>query len=584
MKTNDIVLNPSRNAAEHLESDFASPPPTFSPSAKSIQMKAEEDEEHLQLKKAPFQMKNREEEEEIQMKTGGKVDTNQGGGSSNASTLPDHLRSQMEASFGANFSGVRIHNNSENAKNLGAKAYTQGEDIHFASGDYNPTTQEGKELVAHELTHVIQQKAGKVEPTTEVNGAKINDSSSLEKEADEMGSKAAKGEYTGKLATASESSTDNHTKQLQKKDPLTQLIGILGDAKTIHDAVEGWGTDEAAIFNTLLPLNKSQIKQLKVVYKTMYGVGLMQDLRGDLNNSELQTALIYMYYYPFENDIIGSFQCERAADKLLEMSGEELETFTNTLDGLNNSQRSYIWKALASSNSISSIKVFSQIIKGKDDDWLQNNCQLTNHTDGTGIKQQWSHSCNATTVQAFRGQMDPIYAYTFNLINSDISAANNNNGWSANPLMAADQKAMLESNYDGSLGTMGGGTAVARNAGGGVGRWADDLLNSNSDDTGVSYSTLRRGDGVSYDTLMTEIKKGASRGIPVPIVVGSGISSYAHYVMVTAIDKSQTPAVFTIHDPGAGVTVQFTEDDFKNNTLSLSGWTTLSAVEAVTEE
>ena len=78
------------------------------------------------------------------------------------SPLPEGTRSQMESSIGADFSGVRIHNNSAAAQlsdNLSAQAFTHGNDIYFNSGKYDTSSSEGKHLLAHELTHTVQQGA-----------------------------------------------------------------------------------------------------------------------------------------------------------------------------------------------------------------------------------------------------------------------------------------------------------------------------------------------------------------------------------------------------------------------------------------
>jgi len=72
-------------------------------------------------------------------------------------------RTFMESRFGADFGGVRLHTDaaaSASAKSIQARAYTAGRDIVFASGEYRPGTAEGQRLLAHELTHVIQQGSG----------------------------------------------------------------------------------------------------------------------------------------------------------------------------------------------------------------------------------------------------------------------------------------------------------------------------------------------------------------------------------------------------------------------------------------
>lgn len=77
--------------------------------------------------------------------------------------LSKTTQTEMESSFGTDFSDVNIHTDQDAVhmnKELGAKAFTHGKDIYFNSGKYNPDTTEGKRLLAHELTHTIQQKGG----------------------------------------------------------------------------------------------------------------------------------------------------------------------------------------------------------------------------------------------------------------------------------------------------------------------------------------------------------------------------------------------------------------------------------------
>ena len=83
----------------------------------------------------------------------------------NQTGMPDGLKADMEHALGADFSDVRVHDNSGNAPALGALAYTQGTDIHMAPGQYRPESPAGRELLAHELAHVVQQREGKVKPT-----------------------------------------------------------------------------------------------------------------------------------------------------------------------------------------------------------------------------------------------------------------------------------------------------------------------------------------------------------------------------------------------------------------------------------
>ena len=85
-----------------------------------------------------------------------KLTASKGGGRS----LPEPVRGEMESAFGADFGGVRVHTGgtAEHLSNrLQAQAFTHGADVYFNRGKYQPDTREGKHLLAHELTHVVQQ-------------------------------------------------------------------------------------------------------------------------------------------------------------------------------------------------------------------------------------------------------------------------------------------------------------------------------------------------------------------------------------------------------------------------------------------
>jgi hypothetical protein len=75
--------------------------------------------------------------------------------------LPPAVRQKMEAYFGASFADVRVHVG-PHAAAIGAHVFTRGSDIHFAPGQYDPHSVRGQEVLAHELTHVVQQRRGRV--------------------------------------------------------------------------------------------------------------------------------------------------------------------------------------------------------------------------------------------------------------------------------------------------------------------------------------------------------------------------------------------------------------------------------------
>ena len=79
---------------------------------------------------------------------------------SSGQALDQGVRSQMESAFEADFSGVRVHTDARADtlnRSLNARAFTTGRDVFFRQGAYNPGSSSGRELLAHELTHVVQQ-------------------------------------------------------------------------------------------------------------------------------------------------------------------------------------------------------------------------------------------------------------------------------------------------------------------------------------------------------------------------------------------------------------------------------------------
>ena len=93
----------------------------------------------------------------------------------------------MEGRFGADFGDVRVHNDGaahESAKSVNAQAYTVGSSIVFQRDKYDPGSDAGKHMIAHELTHVVQQRSGPVDGTEAGGGVKISDPSDrFEREA-----------------------------------------------------------------------------------------------------------------------------------------------------------------------------------------------------------------------------------------------------------------------------------------------------------------------------------------------------------------------------------------------------------------
>ncbi|MGW4159519.1 eCIS core domain-containing protein [Streptomyces sp. NPDC004788] len=94
--------------------------------------------------------------------------------------LDTETRADMESRMGADFSDVRIHTDTAadaSAKGIGAHAYTVGNNVVFQREAYDPASPQGRTTLAHELTHVIQQRSGPVEGTEAPGGIRVSDPS-----------------------------------------------------------------------------------------------------------------------------------------------------------------------------------------------------------------------------------------------------------------------------------------------------------------------------------------------------------------------------------------------------------------------
>lgn len=101
--------------------------------------------------------------------------------------LPEAVQRHLEQGLNHDLSSVRIHDDAEAdklAKKVNAVAFTTGQDIYFRAGKFNPNSQSGLELLAHEVTHAVQQSRGQV-------GKGVDPDSGLEAEARAMGRKLA---------------------------------------------------------------------------------------------------------------------------------------------------------------------------------------------------------------------------------------------------------------------------------------------------------------------------------------------------------------------------------------------------------
>ncbi|QXE33815.1 DUF4157 domain-containing protein [Streptomyces sp. GMY02] len=100
--------------------------------------------------------------------------------SGSGQALDTETRTDMEARLGSDFSDVRVHTGDaahQSAKSVGAHAYTVGNNVVFQRDAYDPSSHSGRTTLAHELTHVIQQRSGPVDGTDAPGGIRVSDPS-----------------------------------------------------------------------------------------------------------------------------------------------------------------------------------------------------------------------------------------------------------------------------------------------------------------------------------------------------------------------------------------------------------------------
>ena len=118
---------------------------------------------------------------ELDDDTAGRINQQRGAGQA----LDSGVQRQMGSAMGHDFSGVRVHTSPDAHQlneQVGAVAFTTGSDIFFRQGAYSPGSSSGQELLAHELTHVVQQSSGAVPGGEKMTVNAPNDS--FEQEAD----------------------------------------------------------------------------------------------------------------------------------------------------------------------------------------------------------------------------------------------------------------------------------------------------------------------------------------------------------------------------------------------------------------
>lgn len=275
--------------------------------------------------------------------------------SSGGKPIEANTRAFMESHFDRDFGNVKIHDNdlaAKSASSINALAYTSGSDIVFNSGQYDPNSESGKRLLAHELTHVVQQqnnpKSIQRKPTliesdyeqivNQVHNAidRVGTDEEavyaalqrLERDGDAI--KKATDLYNEKFKPATLEDDIRGDFSEEELQYALELIGInppvvnnliqpapsdASDyeslAKKLYAAMDIWGTNEEAIYGVLIAMENvpERIEKLKAAYVAKYPTGvhggdLEYDIRDEMSDEELDYALLLLNIVPQGNTAI----------------------------------------------------------------------------------------------------------------------------------------------------------------------------------------------------------------------------------------------------------------------------------------
>jgi hypothetical protein len=225
--------------------------------------------------------------------------------------LDPRTRNNMEHALGADFSEVRIHTDSEastSARAVQALAFTVGNNVVFQSGLFQPDTPTGQRLLAHELTHVMQQREGPVDGSPTNEGISVSDPSDrFERAADAMADRVMSpgGIETADIITKQSGHAANPT-AVQRDGGVSEAAGLilgglsLGQSVTQNKSGLSW-TWEQATYPRDLPLADGLVhKEFPIAHFVSTGFFVDNDttfmLIGDFNANVAQSPTMSSVY------------------------------------------------------------------------------------------------------------------------------------------------------------------------------------------------------------------------------------------------------------------------------------------------
>jgi hypothetical protein len=265
--------------------------------------------------------------------------------------LDPSTRDSMESRFGTDFSPVRVHAGTEAAqaaRSVDARAFTIGRDVVFGESEYQPHTNEGQRLLAHELTHVVQQSAGPLMVQRAVTltnddyksladqihtalgvstpaGFLNTDEEAIHAALQKLEKDAtAIGELKKVYKTEHKSDLEADIRAAMSEEELTLALELIGVkdvpksadvvgtvpatddeykkvARKLYAAMNIFGTDEEAIYGLLMPFKRDSttLTKLRTIYQSelsggLTGTGLEDDIRSEMSGDELAYALFLL--------------------------------------------------------------------------------------------------------------------------------------------------------------------------------------------------------------------------------------------------------------------------------------------------
>jgi hypothetical protein len=305
MPANDTTQRSCSSCGE--EENVLQTKPLYTQISPLIQCQPIEEEEGIQAK-SQIQKQPVEEEEELQAKVSDgqpiRINTSIENGinreKGNGQLLPSKTREFMENRFGVDFGKVNVHtdaNASEMNQELGAKAFTVGNDVYFNENKYNPNSIDGKHLLAHELTHTVQQGSFSKSSCGNVSASQ---NGIVQKDDETESTAEIQPEVVTREATEAERRefVQIATTYLQEAGSFFQEATI--DASTLDRVLEGWKStlvNNGNIINTYLNSDATLLQNLKAAYTASLRI-LMTRASAQLNVPLIQLYLQKMHLIP----------------------------------------------------------------------------------------------------------------------------------------------------------------------------------------------------------------------------------------------------------------------------------------------